>query len=290
MPILGAHISTAGGLHKAFGRMERVKGKALQIFTKNQRQWITKEITEEEADKFRRCWEESGKPPIAAHDSYLINLASDKPEIKEKSISAMAHEIKRVKILGIPFLVMHPGSHTGAGVEKGLARVVKNLDHAIDLAKVPEGVTILIETTAGQGTGLGADFSEISYILENSTHSNRLGVCFDTCHVFAAGYDIRTPETYEETLSEFDRIIGIDRLKFFHLNDSKNDLGSRVDRHEHIGKGFIGLPGFRLLLNDSRFADHPMVLETPKKNDPEDDRKNLAVLRKLIKVHRGLVG
>ena len=290
MPILGAHISTAGGLHKAFGRMERVKGKALQIFTKNQRQWITKEITEEEADKFRRCWEESGKPPIAAHDSYLINLASDKPEIKEKSISAMAHEIKRVKILGIPFLVMHPGSHTGAGVEKGLARVVKNLDHAIDIAKVPEGVTILIETTAGQGTGLGADFSEISYILENSTHSNRLGVCFDTCHVFAAGYDIRTPETYEETLSEFDRIIGIDRLKFFHLNDSKNDLGSRVDRHEHIGKGFIGLPGFGLLLNDSRFADHPMVLETPKKNDPEDDRKNLAVLRKLIKVHRGLVG
>lgn len=290
MPILGAHISTAGGLHKAFGRMEQVKGKALQIFTKNQRQWITKEITEEEADKFRRCWEESGKPPIAAHDSYLINLASDKPEIKEKSISAMAHEIKRVKILGIPFLVMHPGSHTGAGVEKGLARVVKNLDHAIDLAKVPEGVTILIETTAGQGTGLGADFSEISYILENSTHSNRLGVCFDTCHVFAAGYDIRTPETYEETFSEFDRIIGIDRLKFFHLNDSKNDLGSRVDRHEHIGKGFIGLPGFRLLLNDSRFADHPMVLETPKKNDPEDDRKNLAVLRKLIKVHRGLVG
>ena len=288
MPILGAHISTAGGLHKAFGRMEQVKGKALQIFTKNQRQWITKEITEEEADKFRRCWEESGKPPIAAHDSYLINLASDKPEIKEKSISAMAHEIKRVKILGIPFLVMHPGSHTGAGVEKGLARVVKNLDHAIDLAKVPEGVTILIETTAGQGTGLGADFSEISYILENSTHSNRLGVCFDTCHVFAAGYDIRTPETYEETFSEFDRIIGIDRLKFFHLNDSKNDLGSRVDRHEHIGKGFIGLPGFRLLLNDSRFADHPMVLETPKKND--DDRKNLAVLRKLIKVHRGLVG
>ncbi len=283
MPILGAHMSTAGGLHKAFGRMEQVKGKALQIFTKNQRQWTTKEITEENAGKFRRCWEESGKPPIAAHDSYLINLASDKPEIEEKSVSALAHEIKRVKILGIPFLVMHPGSHVGAGVEKGLARVVKNLDHAINLAKVPEDVTILIETTAGQGTGLGADFSEIAYILDNSTHSNRLGVCFDTCHVFAAGYDIRTPEAYEETFSEFDRIIGLDRLKFFHLNDSKNDLGSRVDRHEHIGKGFIGLPGFRLLLNDSRFADHPMVLETPKKNDPEDDRKNLAVLRKLIK-------
>ena len=290
MPILGAHMSTAGGLHKAFGRMEQVKGKALQIFTKNQRQWITKEITEEEACKFHRCREESGKPPIAAHDSYLINLASDKPEIEEKSVSALAHEIKRVKILGIPFLVMHPGSHVGAGVEKGLARVVKNLDHAINLAKTPEGVTILIETTAGQGTGLGAAFSEIAYILENSTHSNRLGVCFDTCHVFAAGYDIRTPETYEETFSEFDRIIGIDRLKFFHLNDSKNDLGSRVDRHEHIGKGFIGLPGFCLLMNDSRFADHPMVLETPKKNDPEDDRKNLAVLRKLIKVHHGLLG
>ncbi|MEA1934148.1 MAG: deoxyribonuclease IV [Thermodesulfobacteriota bacterium] len=289
MPILGAHMSIAGGLHKAFGRMEQVKGKALQIFTKNQRQWITKEITEEEAGKFRCCWEESGKPPIAAHDSYLINLASDKPEINEKSISAMAHEIKRVKILGIPFLVMHPGSHTGAGVEKGLARVVKNLDHAINLAKAPEGVSILIETTAGQGTGLGADFSEIAYILDNSTHSNRLGVCFDTCHVFAAGYDIRTPETYEDTFSEFDRIIGLDRLKFFHLNDSKNELGSRVDRHEHIGKGSIGLPGFRLLLNDSRFADHPMVLETPKKNDPEDDRKNLAMLRKLIKIHRGLL-
>ena len=283
MPILGAHMSTEGGLHKAFARMEQVKAKTLQIFTKNQRQWITKDITEEDAGKFHRCWEESGKPPIAAHDSYLINLASDKPEIKEKSISAMAHEIERIKILKIPFLVMHPGSHTGAGVEKGLARVVKNLDHAINFAKAPEDITILIETMAGQGTGLGADFSEIAYILDNSTHSNRLGVCFDTCHVFAAGYDIRTPDTYEDTFSEFDRIIGLDRLKFFHLNDSKNDLGSRVDRHEHIGQGSIGLPGFRLLLNDSRFADHPMVLETPKKNDPEDDRKNLAVLRKLIK-------
>ena len=282
MPILGAHISAAGGLHNAFERMKQVQAKALQIFTQNQRQWITREITEEEAEKFRRCWEESGRPPITSHDSYLINLASDKPEIEKKSVSALAHEIERVKILGIPFLIMHPGSHVGAGVEKGLAKITKNLDSAINLVKDLGGVTIIIETTAGQGTGLGSDFSELAYILDNSAHSDHLGVCLDTCHIFAAGYDIRTPETYKVTFSKFDRIIGIERLKFFHLNDSKKDLGSRVDRHEHIGKGCIGLSGFRLLLNDPRFADHPMVLETPKENDPENDRTNLDVLRGLI--------
>jgi len=274
-------MSIAGGLHLAFTRIRKVKGEALQIFLSNQRQWKTPSLTSEMIEDFRLQWKKNHRMVVAAHDSYLINLAAPDQTTVEKSVTAFADELVRAAALKIPFLIAHPGSHRGQGVEDGLKRFVRNLDSAISLSGTGT-VWVLIETTAGQGTNLGSKFEEISFILSESHYRDRLGVCFDTSHAFAAGYDLRTSETYEETFSLFDQIIGVKRLKFFHLNDSKRPLGSRVDRHEHIGKGEIGLQGFRLLLNDPRFQDHPMVLETPKGKDLKEDKKNLRVLRSLI--------
>ena len=281
MPLLGAHMSIAGGLHLAFTRIRKVKGEALQIFLSNQRQWKTPPLTAEMIENFRLQWQKNRSIVVAAHDSYLINLAAPDQITVEKSVTAFADELVRAAVLEIPFLITHPGSHRGQGVEAGLESFVHNLDSAITLSKTST-VSVLIETTAGQGTNLGSKFEEIGFILRESRYRDRLGVCFDTSHAFAAGYDFRTPETYAETFSLFDQIIGLQRLKFFHLNDSKRLLGSRVDRHEHIGKGEIGLKGFRLLLNDPRFQNHPMVLETPKGKDLKEDRRNLKVLRSLI--------
>lgn len=280
MPFLGAHESGAGGLHLAFERLQQVGGEALQLFTRNQRQWNPHPLTAEEISLFQAAWQQTGRLPVASHASYLINLASGKQELIEKSIAALTAEIHRCEQLGIPFVVIHPGSHGGDGVEAGLARFTKALDLALDATGA--GVTVLLETTAGQGTGLGSRFEEMAFILEHSRVPQRLGVCMDTCHIFAAGYDIRTLSAYTQTMAEFDRVVGVERIKFFHLNDSKQKLASRVDRHEHIGQGTIGLDGFRSLLNDPRFADHPMTLETPKGDDLQEDRDNLQVLRRLI--------
>jgi len=281
MPLLGAHMSVAGGLEKAFERIRQVDGQALQIFTKNQLQWSAPNLSDREISEFAGAWKAWGKMPVAAHNAYLINLANPEKTAATRSINALSDEISRCSQLHIPYLIMHPGSHLGSGIETGLAALTANLDTAMEKAACRD-VTILLETTAGQGTGLGACFEEIAFVLEHSGYSRQLGVCFDTCHAFAAGYDIRTPETCERTFQEFDHRIGLGRIKFFHLNDSKKVLGSRVDRHEHIGKGRIGLPGFRLLINDPRFSDHPMVLETPKEKDLLLDKKNLAVLRGLL--------
>jgi deoxyribonuclease-4 len=281
MALFGAHMSIAGGLSRAFERISQVDGQALQIFTKNQRQWSAPDLSDKEIAAFAAAWQAWGNLPVAAHDSYLINLANPDKTAATRSINSFSHEISRCTQLHIPFLIMHPGSHLGSGIEIGLATLTANLDAAIEKAACQD-VTILLETTAGQGTGLGTRFEEIASVLEHSRYRDQLGVCLDTCHAFAAGYDIRTPETYEQTFQEFDRHIGLSRLKFFHLNDSKNGLGSRVDRHEHIGQGKIGLAGFRLLVNEPRFADHPMVLETPKDKDLLKDKKNLAVLRGLL--------
>jgi deoxyribonuclease-4 len=274
-------MSIAGGLPLAFTRIRKVRGKALQIFTRNQLQWHTPSLTPEMVMRFRKEWQKSGHMPVAAHDSYLINLASPDPTVLNKSVAAFAEEIRRCDTLSIPFLITHPGSHLGQGIEKGLQLFVRNLDRAISRSTTTR-VTILIETTAGQGTNLGSSFEEIAFILQQSNHGNRLGLCFDTSHAFAAGYDIRTPEVYRETFSRLDRLIGLERLKFFHLNDSRGPLGCKVDRHEHIGKGEIGLAGFRLLLNDQHFQHHPMVLETPKGKDLREDKRNLRLLRSLI--------
>jgi deoxyribonuclease-4 len=275
-------MSIAGGLHLAFTRIQKVQGEALQIFLSNQRQWQTVPLTSEMVEGFRQQWKENSYMPVAAHDSYLINLAAPDPTTLEKSVTVFADELERAATLGIPFLITHPGSHRGVGVEGGLERFVENMDHAITRSKTST-VMVLIENTAGQGTNLGSTFEEISFIISESQYGQNLGVCFDTSHAFAAGYDMRTRATYEDTLSTFDQIIGLERLKFFHLNDSKRPLGSRVDRHEHIGKGEIGLEGFRLLLNDPRFQHHPMVLETPKGKELKEDKKNLKVLRSLCR-------
>jgi deoxyribonuclease-4 len=274
-------MSIAGGLHLAFARIQEVQGESLQIFLSNQRQWQTVPLTSQMVEDFRQKWKENHYMPVAAHDSYLINLAAPDPTTLERSVAAFADELQRAATLEIPFLITHPGSHRGEGVEAGLERFVENMDRAITRSKTST-VMVLIENTAGQGTNLGSTFEEISFIISESQYADRLGVCFDTSHAFAAGYDIRTRVTYEDTLSTFDQIIGLERLKFFHINDSKRPLDSRVDRHEHIGKGEIGLKGFRLLLNDPRFRQHPMVLETPKGKELKEDKANLEVLRSLI--------
>jgi deoxyribonuclease-4 len=274
-------MSIAGGLANAFERIGRVNGRALQIFTKNQRQWFAPPLTEEEIGYFNAARKKWGDLPIGAHDSYLINLANPEKKAAGRAVNAFSDEIRRCAQLEIPYLIMHPGSHLGAGIEAGLAALTANLDQAIDKA-ASNIVTILLETTAGQGTGLGSRFEELAQVLELSKHSDQLGVCLDTCHIFAAGYDIRSPQVYDQTIREFNRVIGLERLKFFHLNDSKKEFRSRVDRHEHIGRGHIGLEGFALLVNDPRFVDMPMVLETPKQKDLAEDKKNLAVLKKLL--------
>jgi len=285
MPFLGAHMSIAGGIYLAFDRLDKIRGDALQIFTASHRRWRPGKIGAGEIELFRSRWEESGRPPVAAHDIYLINLAAKDEVILSMSIAAFAEELKRCADLGIPYLVTHPGAHLGQGTEAGLIRFVENLDRAIETSGV-ESVSVLIENTAGQGSSLGSSFQEISFILRNSGFGATMGVCYDTSHGFAAGYDMRDEETYVLTLSNFDETIGIDRLKFFHLNDSKGELGSRIDRHEHIGKGKIGLKGFSLLLNDPRFRDHPMVLETPKGKDLKEDKVNMRILRSLERKDR----
>lgn len=280
MPRLGAHESVSGGLHLAFERIHSVGGKALQIFTRNQRQWHPTELTSAEIEAFQGEWRNCNDMEVASHGSYLVNLASGKKELQQKSISAFILELERCEQLGIEKAVLHPGSHGGDGIETGIARFVQGLDSV--LTQAHSATTVLIETTAGQGTGLGSRFEEIGAILSQSQYHERLGVCIDTCHIFAAGYDIRSIAAYTHTMNEFDRIIGLDKIGFFHLNDSKKDLGSRVDRHAHIGEGYIGIEGFRNLLNDERFARHSMTLETPKDKDLEDDRKNLEKLNGLI--------
>lgn len=281
MPYLGAHMSIASGIHKAFDRLNEIQGSALQIFTTNHRQWRSDQLSPADIELFKHRWEQNGGIPVGSHDIYLINLAARDELILSRSLTAFAEELARCANLGIRYLIMHPGSHLGQGTEAGLIRFVENLDRAIETSGV-ESVCVLIENTAGQGSNLGSSFEEINFILKNSRFGETMGVCYDTSHGFAAGYDMRDEQSYGLTISRFDREIGIDRLKFFHLNDSKRELGARIDRHEHIGKGKIGLDGFRLLLNDPRFRDRPMVIETPKGKDLKEDKKNMRVLRSLM--------
>jgi len=280
MPHLGAHESVSGGLYRAFARIHSVGGTSLQIFSRNQRQWNPPELSSKEIEEFRGEWRNCPDMEVASHASYLINLASAKDELWHKSINAFVMELERCHQLGIKKAVLHPGSHGGAGVEEGIARCVAGLDRAV--AQARSETMVLIETTAGQGTGLGSTFEEIAAILHQSQHGERLAACVDTCHIFAAGYDIRSPQAYSQTMTHFDDVVGIDRIAFFHLNDSKKDLGSKVDRHAHIGEGCIGESGFQALVNDARFAAHAMTLETPKDQDLEDDRRNLRLLTDLM--------
>lgn len=276
----GAHVSTSGGLHKAFANAKAAGCDTIQIFSKNQQQWKGKALTDTEVTQFRAAHAESGINPLVVHDSYLINLASPNDELQAKSRAAFADELDRCARLGIPYLVTHPGAHVGSGIEAGLARVAEALD-AIFESGVGPGVTVLLETTAGQGTTLGRTFEELATIIGICKYPERLGVCLDTCHILVAGYEFRTPETAAQLIADFDRIIGIDRLKIIHANDAQKDLGSHTDRHAHIGAGFVGLDGFRSLMMQPAIRQVPMILETPKENDPQDDIDNLARLRAL---------
>ena len=280
MPHFGAHFSVAGGVTKAIDACVTHGADAVQLFTKNASQWAGKPQTPAEIAAFRAAVVAAGVKYPTAHDSYLINLATADATLFEKSVAAFADEVTRADALGLSYLVTHPGAHVGAGEAAGLARVVEGFDEA--LARVPgSAVTVLIETTAGQGTCLGATFEHLAAILAGVASPGRYGVCLDTCHVFAAGYDLRTAAGYEAVMAEFDRVVGLDQVKLFHVNDSAKPLGSRVDRHAGLGLGAIGAEAFRLLATDPRFAGHPMVLETPKEDDDGNpmDPVNLALLK-----------
>jgi deoxyribonuclease-4 len=278
--LAGAHMSIAGGIYKAVERGKRVGCRTIQIFTKNSNQWGARILTEQDRLLFQKAQESCGIYPVVAHDSYLINLASPDSHLYKKSLNAFVEEMERANFLGIPYLVLHPGAHRGGGVQKGVTRVAGALKRALDRVEPP--VVVLLENTAGQGSSLGSRFEELAAILERIPDPGRVGVCLDTCHAFAAGYDIRTEEGYEETIGDLKRLIGIDKIRAFHLNDSKRDLGSRVDRHFHIGKGCIGLDAFRFLVNDRRFVGVPKILETPKGIQDREDKRNLGTLRSLL--------
>jgi deoxyribonuclease-4 len=278
--LAGAHMPIAGGLHKAFERGRHVRCRTLQIFLKNSNQWKGRPITDEDRALFVEAQMGSGISPVIAHASYLINLASPDPVLHQKSLDAFIEEMRRANFLGVPFLVFHPGAHMGAGIKAGSARIADALNQALALVEPP--IKLLAENTAGQGSCLGSRFEELAAILDQIRISDRIGICLDTCHAFAAGYDIRTAEGYAQTMSEFDRLIGIDRIRVFHMNDSKKGLGCRVDRHFHIGKGLIGLDAFRCIINDRRFERIPKILETPKGTGFRQDMRNLRVLESLI--------
>ena len=278
---LGAHESIAGGIYKAVDRAHSIGCESVQVFVKSNRSWAVKPLTDEEVARFKERVEETGIRPVVAHTSYLLNPAAPDEDLWIRSRDVLIVELERCERLGIPYLVLHPGSHVGIGEEEGLRRVAKALGE-VHAACPGFRTQILLETTAGQGTNLGYTFEQLAWLLENTPKGDRLGICMDTCHLFAAGYELRTPEGYEATMEAFDRIIGLDRLKAIHLNDSRHDLGSHKDRHEHIGKGFIGLEGFRNILNDPRLDGLPGLLETPKSPDLHEDVENLAVLRSLV--------
>jgi len=279
--LLGAHMSVAGGVSKAFERAASIDINTMQVFTKNQNRWQQKPTPQKEIDRWFELQAQTGIGPVVSHAAYLINLGSPDDALWEKSADALVDELTRAEELGILGVVLHPGAHMSASEAAGIARIAAGLDRAHAATRGYKTLT-LIENTAGQGSVLGYTFEQLRAMLEGVAEPARIGFCLDTCHAFAAGYDIRTPETYAETMAAFDQLLGLKRLKCFHFNDSKKGLGSRVDRHDHIGSGLLGLAAFGFILNDARFAEVPMILETPKSEDMHEDVENLTVLRGLI--------
>jgi len=275
---IGAHVSISGSLDLAFERGEEVGCTVIQIFTKNASQWRAKPISDEQAKKFREAWQASSIGTVVAHDTYLINLAAPDEEKWAKSKATFADELNRCDQLGIRHLVMHPGNHMEQGDEAGIERIATAFRELF--AEAPESVEVLLENTAGQGTALGWRFEHLAEIMER-VPEGRFGICFDTCHAFAAGYDLTSAEAYATTMDEFERLVGCDMIRAFHVNDSKKGLDSHVDRHEQLGEGAIGVEGFRALMQDQRFAEVPKILETPKGEGNEWDLRNLALLREL---------
>ncbi len=279
---LGAHMSISGGIFNAPERGVKVGCGVIQVFTQNSNQWRGKPVTDSDAALFKERWQESGLHEIVSHDIYLVNLGAPAGEVRDKSLAGFREEMVRCARLGIGKIVMHPGAHTGDGEETGLARITEAFDQLFTAVPAYTG-KILLETTAGQGSNVGYRFEQLRAIIDGSAFPDRFGVCLDTCHIFAAGYDITPEKGYQRTFDEFDRIIGLERLQAFHVNDSKKGLDCRVDRHEHIGQGAMGLTPFRLLMNDPRFVNIPKFLETPKGDHDEMDAVNMKVLRDLVK-------
>lgn len=278
--LLGAHISIAGGLDLAVAKATDIGCTSMQIFTKSNRSWFDKPLTPEEISSFKKAINSSPLSLCMVHASYLINIGSKEPATEKNSVKSLSLELQRAEQLEIPYLVLHPGSHVGAGTDTCIKKIANNLNFVLNQAT---GATkILIETMAGQGTNVGSTFEEIQKILELTTPKNLLGVCFDTCHVFSAGYGLETTDAYEKTFTDFDNIIGLDRLYAFHLNDSKTPKNSHKDRHEELGRGSIPLSFFKQLLNDNRFSNIPKILETP--TDPAMDlyRRELQLLRSML--------
>ena len=262
MKYVGAHVSASGGVFNAPINAKKIGARAFALFTKNQRQWVAKPLDEKTISKFKEELEKSEILPkhVLPHDSYLINLGHPDPQKREKSLNAFIDEVQRCEQLGLQLLNFHPGSHLKLiSEEECLELISESMNETL---RKTEGVKLVIENTAGQGSNLGYKLEHLAYLIENSIDKERVGVCIDTCHIFTAGYDLRTKEAYEETMKKFDTIIGFEYLAGMHLNDSKPDLGSRVDRHDSIGKGKLGIDAFRFIMNDSRIDDIPMILET----------------------------
>jgi len=280
--LFGAHESIAGGVFNAVILGQKAGCDTIQMFNKSSNQWRAKKLESKEIDEFFRQIELTGVTVSVSHTSYLINIASPDKALNQKSCDALKEELERCGVLKIPNLVMHPGSHVGSGEETGLNLIAANISRLFD--ELPDGkVCLLLETTAGQGSNLGYTFEQLAYMIERIEDKKRIGVCLDTCHIFAAGYPVIDPKDYKKTIKQFDAIIGLDRLKIIHMNDSLKEFGSKKDRHEHIGKGHIGLDGISNFVNDKRFESVPMVLETPKEEDLAEDIENLRVLRSLVK-------
>lgn len=280
--LLGAHTSISGGVSKSVDLADKLGFTAMQIFSKNNNQWNAKPLDDKEINSFKEKLQKSGIAFVVVHDSYLINLCAAKDDLLEKSRNAFIHELERCEQLEIPHLNFHPGAHTGQGEEIGINLIAESINIAHE--QTPDfKVKSMLELTAGQGTNLGYTFEQIKNIIDKVEEKNRISVCIDTAHIFAAGYDISNIETYEKVISDFDEIIGLKYLQCFHINDSKKELGSKVDRHEHIGQGFIGLEGFRNIMNDNRLEHIPKILETPKGKEQLEDLENLKVLKSLIK-------
>jgi deoxyribonuclease-4 len=280
-PLLGAHVSIAGGVGEALLRGRELGCDCIQIFTKSSRQWKARPYTDDEVKAFKRNRKETGIESIIAHDSYLLNLGAADEALRKKSVAAFIDELQRCEALDVPYLVTHPGSHVGAGEDAGIKTIAKSIDEA-HRACAGLRVQIALEITAGQGTNLGYTFQQMARIFGAVKESERLRLCFDTEHAFAAGYDITTEDGYRRTFEELDKEIGLKRIVAFHLNDSLKPLGSRVDRHEHIGKGYLGKEPFRRLLHDARFFGLPMCLETDPGADNKDIAADLKTLRGLL--------
>jgi len=274
-------MSIGKGPHSAIERARDLGCETIQIFVKSNRRWDAKPMDPKKINKFKEVRAQNNINPIFAHNTYLVNLASNDEETLKKSINCFLYEIKTSEELGLDYIIMHPGSHKGIGEEKGIERIAKNIRDLL-LQTENAKIKILLETTAGQGTNLGYTFNHIQKIIELIDYPERIGICLDTCHIFAAGYDFRSEKDYEKVINELDSLIGLDKLFVIHLNDSAGDLGSRIDRHEHIGMGKIGLNGFKNFLNDKRFKNIPGILETPKDKEGKMDITNLKTLRSLV--------